>query len=153
MSSYDKQPRLSARALIVHDGRLLLVNATPDRDDGKWCVPGGGVDTGQTLKENVVREVYEETGLNVEIGELMAVSEFFDRAAGFHQVDLFFRATVEDAALPEDWKDCADVVEHKGFFSPEDIASMTVLPKFLKKPFWLNEGINDGIYRGWEEKA
>lgn len=62
MVSEQRQPRLSVRALVVNEGRLLLVNATPDRGDDKWCVPGGGVDAGHTLKDNLIREVYEKTG-------------------------------------------------------------------------------------------
>lgn len=40
----SKSPRLSARALIVENDKLLLVNATPEKGYGKWCVPGGGVE-------------------------------------------------------------------------------------------------------------
>ena len=149
----NTQPRLSARALVAHEGRLLLVNATPDKGDGKWCVPGGGVDAGRSLKDNVIREVYEETGLTVEIGDIATISEFYDPVSGFHQVDLFFHASVQDAALPESWRDCADVVEHRGFFSPEDMEDMIVLPEFLKQPFWLDGQKTCSIYQGWHEKT
>ena len=110
----ERQPRLSARALVVHDGALLLVNATPDRTDGKWCTPGGGVEAGDHLKANIAREVLEETGLAVTIGDLVAVSEFFDRSRDFHQVDLFFRTTTEHRDFPQGWTDVANVVEHNG---------------------------------------
>jgi 8-oxo-dGTP diphosphatase len=152
VANSEKQPRLSARALVVKDGALLLVNATPDKGDGKWCVPGGGVEAGSHLKDNIAREVYEETGLNVEVGELMAVWEFFDRGREFHQVDLFFEAHASDAVLPEDWQDSADVVVHRGFFTAEQMRDMTVLPEFLKDGFWLKDD-RVPVYRGWEEKT
>lgn len=153
MTNAEKQPRLSARALVVHEGRLLLVNATSSKGDGKWCVPGGGADAGRTLKENLAREVYEETGLTADIGDMAVASEFFDRATGFHQVDLFFYATVEDASFPEHWRDCADVVEHRGFFTLEQMGGMAVFPAFLKTGFWLDMRKADNIYQGWEEKS
>lgn len=148
----EKQPRLAARALIVHDGALLLVNAGPVVGDDRWCAPGGGVEAGAHLKDNLAREVYEETGLAVEIGELCAVSEFFDRAINVHQVDLFFRATVATRDLAPDWVDVAGVVARRGFFTWPEVAAMDVFPRFLRDGFWNAGGMPDIIYRGYNEK-
>ncbi len=52
------------------DGRILLVKHVPMRGDfwgGKWMVPGGGLEVGETLEEGVAREVGEETNLQVEV--------------------------------------------------------------------------------------
>jgi 8-oxo-dGTP pyrophosphatase MutT (NUDIX family) len=51
------KPRLAARALILHEDRLLLVNAYPGAHLGLWCAPGGGCEAGQSLPENLAREV------------------------------------------------------------------------------------------------
>ena len=146
------QPRLSARALVVHDGALLLVNATPDKGDGKWCTPGGGVEAGDHLKANIVREVMEETGLVIEVGDLAVVYEFFDRAKKFHQVDLFFHATTAGRDFPAGWTDIADVVAHRGFFTMGEIAAMDVFPRFLREGGWNDPARQDIIYRGYEDK-
>ena len=60
-----KSPRLAARALILQDNALLLVNAFPDGRSDLWCAPGGGVETGASLHDNLMREVYEETGWHI----------------------------------------------------------------------------------------
>jgi 8-oxo-dGTP diphosphatase len=114
-------PRLAARALILDQGRLLLVNAYPDGQSDLWCAPGGGVEAGQSLPDNLAREVYEETGLRITVGPPALVNEFHDPASGFHQVDLYFRCTVSDGVLNTDWRDPEGVVTERRFFTRSDL--------------------------------
>lgn len=55
-------------ALIVRDGRVLLVRRGKEPFKGYWSLPGGTVEPGETPDEAVRREVLEETGLHVEVG-------------------------------------------------------------------------------------
>ena len=84
----SKPPRLAVRAVLVHENRLLLVNAWRGRTD-LWCAPGGGVDAHASLTDNLHREMREETGLTVTIGDVCLVNEFNDEAHDYHQVDVF----------------------------------------------------------------
>ena len=87
----SRSPRLAARALILQGDKLLVVNAYPDGKSDLWCTPGGGVEKGFSVPENLRREVYEETGLQVSVGAPCLVNEFHDPVSGFHQVEVFFR--------------------------------------------------------------
>lgn len=69
-------PRVGVGAVVVHDGRVLLVRRGKEPLRGRWVVPGGTVEAGETLQEALVREVREETGLTVRPGEVVFV---FDR--------------------------------------------------------------------------
>jgi 8-oxo-dGTP diphosphatase len=117
------KPRLAARALILHEDRLLLVNAYPGARLGLWCAPGGGCEAGQSLPENLAREVMEETGLTIAVGPPVLVNEFHDPDTGFHQVDLFFRCTLAAGALDDTWTDTEGVVTDRRFFSRIELAS------------------------------
>ncbi|MEK7108480.1 MAG: NUDIX domain-containing protein [Patescibacteria group bacterium] len=64
--------RPSVYALAVRDGKVLLMC-----EMDKWCLPGGGVEKGETLREALVRETREETGMVVEPGSLLFVRESF----------------------------------------------------------------------------
>lgn len=57
---------------VVRDeaGRVLMVHRT---DNDLWALPGGGVDPGESVSQAVVREVTEETGIKVEVGQLVGV--------------------------------------------------------------------------------
>ena len=61
---------LAAGAVITDaQGRVLLVLRGHDPQKGRWSIPGGSVEPGETLAEAAQREVLEETGLHVQVGE------------------------------------------------------------------------------------
>jgi mutator protein MutT len=69
-------------AVVVHDGRVLLIRRGKEPLRGRWLVPGGTVEWGETLEQAVVREVEEETGLLVRPRERVAVLDRIHREAG-----------------------------------------------------------------------
>jgi len=62
-------------AIIIEDNRVVLVKRGHAPLLGKWSIPGGALEVGETLRKAVVREVREETGLTIEPGELLGVFE------------------------------------------------------------------------------
>ena len=73
---FPETPLVGVGAVIVEDGRVLLVRRGTEPMLGKWTLPGGMLELGESLTEGVVREVKEETGLTVEPVELV---ELLDR--------------------------------------------------------------------------
>jgi ADP-ribose pyrophosphatase YjhB (NUDIX family) len=63
---YPKQPIVGVGAVIICDGKILLEKRKGEPGKGKWSIPGGLVELGESVKTTVVREVKEETGLDVE---------------------------------------------------------------------------------------
>ncbi|MEM3579425.1 MAG: NUDIX hydrolase [Candidatus Bathyarchaeia archaeon] len=70
---YPNQPVVGVGAVVIHDGKILLEKRKGEPGRGKWSIPGGLVELGESVEYAVVREVKEETGLEVESPELIDV--------------------------------------------------------------------------------
>lgn len=137
-----RSPRLAVRGLILHENRLLLVNAWPGHQSDLWCAPGGGAEPGQSLPDNLVREVHEETGLTVSVGDPVLVNEFHDPASGFHQVDVYFRCVIAGGDLSDDWADPEGIVNRRRFVTRDEIRGLRVKPDSLAAVAWGEAGIS-----------
>lgn len=126
----SRPPRIAVRAVIVHDDRLLLVNAYRDRTD-LWCAPGGGVEPHASLPDNLRRELHEETGLQATVGAVCLINEFHDTARDYHQIDIYFRCTVTDPGIAGDWIDPEGVVAHRRWATRTELATIRVKPDAL----------------------
>lgn len=129
-------PRLAVRAVLLHDNKLLLVNAYGGGISNLWCAPGGGVERGQSLPDNLAREVHEETGLTVRVGPPCLINEFHDPDGGFHQVELFFRCTLVSGDLSDDWQDPERIVDQRRWVTEAEIAGLRVKPDSLARVAW-----------------
>ncbi len=70
---YPEQPIIGVGAVIVEGGRALLVRRATEPLKGEWSVPGGMLELGEKLRDGVRREALEETGVGVEVGEVLDV--------------------------------------------------------------------------------
>lgn len=70
---YPEHPLIGVGAVIVEAGRVLLVRRDTEPLRGEWSVPGGMLELGEKLRDGVRREVQEETGIDVEPGEVLDV--------------------------------------------------------------------------------
>jgi 8-oxo-dGTP diphosphatase len=70
---YPSVPRVGVGAVILDGGRVLLVRRGQPPLAGKWSLPGGLVELGETTREAIVREVAEECGLEIRVGEVAGI--------------------------------------------------------------------------------
>lgn len=84
----SREIRTSAKAVVIKDGSLLAIKLN-DENEEFYILPGGGQDSEEQLPQAAVREVKEETGINVKCGDLLFVIEGV-HGEDFHRVDLVF---------------------------------------------------------------
>jgi mutator protein MutT len=120
---YPDRPIVGVGAVIVDGSRVLLVRRANEPLKGEWSIPGGAVETGETLESAVAREVREETGLEVEVGPIVDVLDRIrfdsDGRARFHYVlvDFLCRPVGGSLACASDaaevmWSPLVDLREH-----------------------------------------
>ena len=94
MAGEPNQPSVGVGAVVIWDGRVLLIRRGKEPLRGRWLVPGGTVELGETLEQAVVREIREETGIEVVPREVLTVFDRIDRGDGrvlYHYVIVDYR--------------------------------------------------------------
>ena len=110
---YPDYPRVGVGAIVLHEGRVLLVKRGHAPGLGLWSVPGGLVDVGETTVDAARREVDEETGLTVRIAGLVGVLDRVTRDAEgrvrYHWVLIDYLAIPESTETLTAGSDAAEV--------------------------------------------
>ncbi len=114
---YPDRPIIGVGAVIVSQGRVLLVRRATEPLKGEWSVPGGALELGETLHDGLRREVLEETGLAVEPHGVLEVFDSIFRddqgSTQYHYVliDYLCRVTSGEACAGSDVSDVRWVAE------------------------------------------
>lgn len=96
-----KKPSLTTDGVLVVSNNILLVKRKNDPFKGRYALPGGFVEYGETVEDCVVREVREETGLKVKVNSLLGVYSSPDRDPRGHTVSTVFVLTQIGGALKD----------------------------------------------------
>lgn len=137
--------RIRVAVVIIEEGRLLLVQ---HYKGGRryWLLPGGGLEYGETIAECARREVKEETNLDVEIGDLIFVSESIPPDRHRHVVNLYYEGKLLGGKLKvgEDY-----ILEDVKFFDVDSIESLTIYPNITKELLdYIKSGVRQKISLG-----
>ena len=82
MAPDPRQPAVGVGAVVILDERVVLIRRGKEPLRGRWVVPGGTVELGETLEEALIREIREETGLDVAPREVLTVFDRIERRDG-----------------------------------------------------------------------
>lgn len=96
----DLNIRNSAKALVIHQGKLLVTKCYNHEEGVYYLLPGGGQEPGEKLLDTVVRECWEETGLRVIPHELRFLRECFLKK-DVHRVEMIFTCSLTGSSVPD----------------------------------------------------
>ena len=141
------------RVIVLDDRDRMLLVKQRHEDNDRWMVPGGGIEDGENAADAAVREVKEETGLDIEIGTLIwHVEEVSQRGQRF--VNFFLgKVSGGELALGEDpeFDEAHQVLREVRFMTREEMKFIPKLyPEFLRDEFWSvfeNEKFGYNVFR------
>jgi 8-oxo-dGTP diphosphatase len=120
---YPESPLVGVGAIIIENGRVLLVKRGHAPLVGEWSIPGGVLEVGETVREAAVREALEETSLTVEPAELLGVYDRLlrddDGRTLYHYVLIDFRCHRIAGELQ-----AAGDADEVRWFSQEEVAKL-----------------------------
>jgi ADP-ribose pyrophosphatase len=118
-------PRAAVGAVVIEEGKVLLVKRKHPPKKGKWAIPGGSVNLGETLQAAAEREIKEETGLDIKAGEPVHTFDLIERDSNgnirFHYVVVDLHGDYLSGTIQP-----ADDVSEAGWFRPEEINDLDV---------------------------
>ena len=117
-------------AVLIHEGRVLLIRRGKEPLEGRWVVPGGTVELGETLQAALVREVQEETGITVRPLEVVTVFDRIEREGPevrYHYVIVDYLCAYVSGAV-QAASDAADAA----FVAPQDLPRYDLPAKALE---------------------
>jgi 8-oxo-dGTP diphosphatase len=95
---YKQKTRVRICGLMLQDGKILLVNhAGLNASNEFWHLPGGGIEKDERIQNCLIREIKEETGLNVKVAEFLFMNEFIE--GELHAIELFFKCEIISGAI------------------------------------------------------
>jgi 8-oxo-dGTP pyrophosphatase MutT (NUDIX family) len=142
---------ISAAALVIHEQRILLVNHKHGGYD-YWLPPGGSLEGYESIFDCARREVFEETGLSVDLDRIVYLEEYFE--PGYHFCRFFILARGYRGDLTLANRDAAeDYLVDARFFSQAELVGLDVYPEIIRDRFWrdLEEGFPQMRYLGLVE--
>lgn len=120
--------KMGARGIIEHDGKFLLVRNIVSPDF--WCLPGGGVESGEDILSAITREIVEETGIVPVVGRLLYVHQI-EGSDGYGVPEFIFHIKNGHDFLNVDITKSSHGQAELAEIAFVDVSGVTLLPKFL----------------------
>jgi 8-oxo-dGTP diphosphatase len=131
----EQRPRVTSAVLVVSGDKFLLGERNKENYNGYWVIPGGGVKFGETVQDAAIREIKEETGLDVEIIDFIGHKEAINVPGNYHSIIFFFLARPKQINI-----EAKDDISQARFFSIDEIKNLKVIESaewaLRKAGFW-----------------
>lgn len=128
---YPQKPIVGVGAIVVREGKVLLVKRAAAPSRGLWAIPGGSLELGETLQRGAEREILEETGIRIRAGAPVYAFDFIEYDTSNRLQYHFVVVDVEAEYVGGEVQAADDALDAR-WVSPEDLQGMPVSRNTLK---------------------
>lgn len=128
MENYTQ--RISAGGFVIHHDKILLVRY-PHADGSFLVAPGGGLNDGETLRDAVKREVFEETGIRVEPQVPVMIENA--RSSRFQMLKIWYRCRYIEGVITATAESQLEGILSADWYTDEQLVSETVFPEIIQR--------------------
>jgi 8-oxo-dGTP pyrophosphatase MutT (NUDIX family) len=141
MAKYEYGDRIGRTAQIKIGSSAVILDETRSKilltcrtDNGRWCLPGGAMDAGESWEECCVREVWEETGLEVRVVRLLGIYSTPHRVVSYEDGNRWQIVTANFLAeIISGTPDVSNETTDVGFFSPSEMAELDIVDPHIER--------------------
>jgi len=120
---YNTGYSIGVGGAVVRDGRLLFVRRASRHGRGNWQLPGGFIESDETIEQAVVREIQEEAGVTAEVEAVLGLRSRYDPGSGNGIYVILLLRPVSGEPRPDGYE-----VDQAGYFSLDEIRELKPLP-------------------------
>lgn len=128
---YPQKPIVGVGAIVVKEGKVLLVKRAAAPSRGLWAIPGGSLELGETIQSGAEREILEETGIRIRAGVPVYTFDFLEYDANNRLQYHFVIVDVEAEYVSGEIRAADDALDAR-WVSPEDLDGMPVSANTMK---------------------
>ena len=115
------KPRITSAVLVEDNGKFLLAERNKENYNGYWVIPGGGVNFGEKIRDAGLRELKEETNLDVEIIKKIGYKEIINVPGKYHSIVFYYLAKPKHLNVKIN-----DDVSKARFFTIDEIKNLKI---------------------------
>jgi ADP-ribose pyrophosphatase len=128
---YPQRPIVGVGAIVIREGKVLLVKRAAAPSRGLWAIPGGSLELGETIQKGAEREILEETGIRIKAGAPVYAFDFLEHDERGRLKYHFVIVDVEGEYVAGEVQAADDALDAR-WVSPEELPGMPVSRNTLK---------------------
>ncbi len=128
---YPEFPRVGVGAIVIKDGKVLMIKRAAPPNNNMWAIPGGMLELGETIQEGAEREIFEETNIRIRAGKPIFTFDLLERDNEGRVYFHFLIVDMEAEYLAGEIKAASDALDVR-WVTPEECQNLSATSNTIR---------------------